>query len=67
MDISLALSAAAEALFGNREVLRNGKGGRYPSICVIRESATGISVHPYEKRHKNTYGDRGLPTSCRFK
>lgn len=40
VDISLALGAAAEASFENREVLRGGKGGRYPSICVIRESAS---------------------------
>lgn len=40
VDISLALSIAAEASFGSREVLCGGKGGGYPSICVIRESAS---------------------------
>lgn len=41
VDISLALSTAAEASFGNREVLRGGKGGEYPWIhLMIRESVS---------------------------
>lgn len=44
VDISLALSTAAEASFGNREVLRGGKGGEYPSHLwihlMIRESVS---------------------------